>query len=405
MAGLGLLFGGILTGLCSTPFAGQGVFPVEGLILGLCCLWCFGFGEADEATALQVGDRGPPALAIGSLSVLLFLLLGNIGAQPVLWIGAELRPFELVVAGLFGYLWHRSLFLPESFFYHLTRKHLRCLLLTGAGASLAGLFGGALADLGRFMILVIGPVPFMLAGIKGQRMAQILGVALSMALAFLSLSHAFHMRENRSVLEQLQTSAVEMALHYSELHEPVHQAMESQAYEEPEVRYGELMDTLREDVGALMESSRRLARPDLHPSLHLFSNALTSHRRWSLDLFEAISGRDEGLADWESRARSSHQEARLAYARGDSSLAALQKDLLTGYRYVGADTEQLAGLVLTLLVALSLLGWALLRSETRDREAVKFLELEPYDGSTKHDSEHDLAMSPNEPQEVGVHDR
>ena len=69
MAGLGLVLGGTLTGLCSTPIAGQGVFPLESIILGLCCLWCFGFGETDEATALQVGDRWAPSLAMGSLSL------------------------------------------------------------------------------------------------------------------------------------------------------------------------------------------------------------------------------------------------------------------------------------------------------------------------------------------------
>ena len=172
MAGLGLLLGGILTGLCSTPFAGQGVFPVESLLLGLCCLWCFGFGEPDEATALQVGDRWAPASAMGALSLLLYLLLGNVGVQPVLWIGAELRPFELVVAGLFGYLWHRSLAVPDSFFCHLRRRHLRYLLCTGGGASLAALFGGPHADLGRFLILGFGPVPFLVSRIKEERLAR-----------------------------------------------------------------------------------------------------------------------------------------------------------------------------------------------------------------------------------------
>ena len=378
MAGLGLMLGGILAGLSSTPFAGQGVFPVESFVFALCCLWCFGFGEADEATALQEGDRWPPALAMGALSVILYMLLGNVGAQPVLSIlGWALRPFEIVMVGLFAYLWHRALSLPDSYFCHLKPGHMRYLLCTGAGAGLAGLFGGAHADLGRFLILAIGPSPFLLSRMRNPGAPQILAVTLSMALAFLSLSYAFHMSRNRSDLERIQSSLVEMSLHYRELHRPVQEAIESGASEEPEMNYQKAVETLQATLEEISIAAPRLPRPDLQPALLLFSNALASHNRWSTDVFRAL---DEA----HSRAKSSYEEARLAHIRGDGSLTSLQKDLITAYGYVGQDTDRLAGFAFALLAVLTLLGTALVRSQGGGEGSMKVAHLDPDEDDPHH---------------------
>jgi CheY-like chemotaxis protein len=373
LGALGLLLGGLLLGADAAAWGG---YPLAAILLAAAFAWALQ-GD-DEANGLQPGDRWLPALILAALAFVLHALGSMLGAQPLLMAGIALRPFDLPVAAGLYFLWYRARARPEREPFDLGARPTRELLWITAGATLAGFFGGELGECVRHALLAAAPLPLLLRlqRVAPTEIARIAAVATTGTLLFALLIGMQQVRtDQRRQIEVIDASCA-LDIHYARMQTAIDTALQTATFEEPKLLYDRHHENMLRALEHLSGAVLRIGDDELTLALHALESVTATHHRWCRTALEALSVRAAAWGDTDARdradarARSAHEESRLAWQRGLLALQSLRRAVGTGLQRIADGVDQARSTAAALLAALALLAGALLVRTSRSSPAL-----------------------------------